>query len=65
MFGAKRDSKSITVHRAPAVSVISDQLCERSEWESLVSAVIPVSQQQRQMQAVSKKVAGEKNDVSF
>lgn len=46
-WGAKRESESITVHRAPAVSVISNQLCERSGWENLISAVIPVSQQQR------------------
>lgn len=46
-WGAKRDSELNAVHRAPAVTVISNQLCERSEWENLISAVIPVSQQQR------------------
>lgn len=60
VFWVERYSESITVHRAPAASVISNQLCERSEWELLISAVISVSQQHQQMQAVSQKMAGEK-----
>lgn len=52
----KRDSESITVQRTPAVSVIFNQNHERNEWESLTSAVIPVSQQQGQVQAVLEKI---------
>lgn len=55
--------KFITVHRAPAASVISNQLCERSVWELLISAVISVSQQHQQMQTVSQKMARKKTTM--